>query len=146
MGGPSSGDIFLVELLGLLGGALSAMLAIRSMRGTSTPYGVPVALALLKLPAGALVSLSALLLLGGDFFPGLSGLDSPQQIVAYALVLGYAQQLVTRLVDRQANNVLDRVPSAEPSPRGEPAAAGPSATANAPTPRAPSDEPVPAAP
>lgn len=142
VGGPSGGDIFLVELLGLLGGSLSAMLAIRSMRGTSTPYGVPVALALLKLPAGALVSLTALLLLGGEFFPGLSGLDSPQQIVAYALVLGYAQQLVTRLVDRQANDVLDRVPSAEPSPREQP---GPTAPP-APTPRPPSDEPVPVAP
>ena len=118
--GPSRWDVLLVELLGLVGGSLSAMVAIRGMRGTSTPYGVPVALALLKLPAGALVSLSALLLLGGEFFPGLSGLDSPQQIVAYALVLGYAQQLVTRLVDRQANTVLDRVPSAEPAPR-EPA-------------------------
>jgi hypothetical protein len=125
--GPSRWDILLVELLGLVGGSLSAMVAIRGIRGTSTPYGVPVALALLKLPAGALVSLSALLLLGGEFFPGLSGLDSPQQIVAYALVLGYAQQIVTRLVDRQANNVLDRVPSAEPVPRER-------ATAPAPTP------------
>jgi hypothetical protein len=123
--GPSSWDIFLVELLGLLGGSISAMVAIRGMRGTSTPYGVPVALALLKLPAGALVSLSALLLLGGEFFPGLSGLDSPQQIVAYALVLGYAQQLVTRLVDRQANSVLNRVPSSEPTPREQPGEAAP---------------------
>ncbi|MDQ7909837.1 hypothetical protein RB614_35605 [Phytohabitans sp. ZYX-F-186] len=121
--GPGRWDILLVELLGLLGGSLSAMVAIRGMRGTSTPYGVPVALALLKLPAGALVSLSALLLLGGEFFPGLSGLDSPQQIVAYALVLGYAQQLVTRLVDRQANTVLDKVPSSEPAQREQPSAA-----------------------
>lgn len=135
--GPGRWDIFLVELLGLLGGSLSAMVAIRGIRGTSTPYGVPVALALLKLPAGALVSLSGLLLLGGEFFPGLSGLDSPQQIVAYALVLGYAQQIVTRLVDRQANNVLDRVPSAEPSPR-EPA------PPSAPAPRAPSETSTPA--
>lgn len=148
IGGPSGGDIFLVELLGLLGGSLSAMLAIRGMRGTSTPYGVPVALALLKLPAGALVSLSGLLLLGGEFFPGLSGLDSPQQIVAYALVLGYAQQLVTRLVDRQANNVLDRVPSAEPTAREpEPAPpATPAAPVIPPVPRQPAEAPVPAVP
>jgi len=144
--GPSDWDIFLVELLGLLGGSISAMVAIRGMRGTSTPYGVPVALALLKLPAGALVSLSALLLLGGEFFPGLSGLDSPQQIVAYALVLGYAQQLVTRLVDRQANTVLDRVPSSEPEPREKPSAAPPATPpANQPAPReAPDDALAPA--
>ncbi|GAA4467017.1 hypothetical protein GCM10023170_078800 [Phytohabitans houttuyneae] len=139
--GPSGWDVFLVELLGLVGGSLSAMVAIRGMRGTSTPYGVPVALALLKLPAGALVSLTALLLLGGEFFPGLSGLDSPQQIVAYALVLGYAQQLVTRLVDRQANTVLDRVPSAEPVPREQAPPATPPAAA--PAPRSPSDALVP---
>jgi hypothetical protein len=65
------------------------------------------------------VSLSALVLLGAEFFPGLSGLDSPQRIVAYALVLGYAQQLVTRLVDRQADTVLDRVPSAETAARAD---------------------------
>ncbi|GAB3528723.1 hypothetical protein GCM10027575_68230 [Phytohabitans suffuscus] len=142
--GPSRWDIFLVELLGLVGGSLSAMVAIRGIRGTSTPYGVPVALALLKLPAGALVSLSALLLLGGEFFPGLSGLDSPQQIVAYALVLGYAQQLVTRLVDRQANNVLDRVPSAEaPAPREQPA---PSPPPPPPPPPAPAPAPIPRQP
>jgi hypothetical protein len=132
--GPTRWDVVLVELLGLVGGSLSAMVAIRGMRGTSTPYGVPVALALLKLPAGALVSLSALVLLGGEFFPGLSGLDSPQQIVAYALVLGYAQQLVTRLVDRQANTVLDRVPSAEPAAREQPPA---STTPPPPAPAAP---------
>jgi hypothetical protein len=137
---PSGWDIFLVELLGLFGGSLSAMVAIRGIRGTSTPYGVPVALALLKLPAGALISLSALLLLGGEFFPGLSGLDSPQQIVAYSLVLGYAQQLVTRLVDRQAHTVLDRVPSAEPSaPREQPDGGSPPATP--PTPPAPRQQP-----
>jgi hypothetical protein len=118
---PTGGDIALVEFLGLLGGALSAMVAIRGMRGTSTPYAIPVALALLKLPAGALVSISALMLLHGEFFPGLSGLDSPGQIAAYAIVLGYAQQLVTRLVDRQANSVLDRVPSADPAPSPVPA-------------------------
>lgn len=112
-GQPSGGDIALVEFLGLVGGALSAMVSIRGMRGTSTPYGVPVALALLKLPAGALISLTALLLLAGRFLPGLSALDSTQQIVGYALVLGYAQQLVTRLVDRQAQNVLNRIPSSE---------------------------------
>ncbi|MEJ3747142.1 hypothetical protein WEI85_28145 [Actinomycetes bacterium KLBMP 9797] len=113
-GQPNGPDVALVLGLGLLGGALAAMVAIRGIRGTSTPYGVPVALALLKLPAGALVSLVGLLLIAGGFLPGLSALDSSQQIVGYAVVLGYAQQLVTRLVDKQAQDVLGRVPSSEP--------------------------------
>lgn len=33
----------------------------------------------------------------------------PAQIIAWAIVLGYAQQLFTRLVDQQAHVVLDDV-------------------------------------
>ncbi|MFI5839493.1 hypothetical protein ACIA8K_07235 [Catenuloplanes sp. NPDC051500] len=129
--GPTGGDLPLVTLLGMVGGALSAAVGIRGMRGTATPYGVPVALALLKLPAGALLAPLALMLLAGDFIPGLSGLDSPRQILAYSVVLGYAQQLVTRLIDKQADRVLDRVPSSEPPSTAE-------ARANPPTARPPS--------
>jgi hypothetical protein len=125
--GPTGGDLPLVTLLGMVGGALSAAVGIRGMRGTATPYGVPVALAILKLPAGALLAPLALMLLAGDFIPGLSGLDSPKQILAYSVVLGYAQQLVTRLIDKQANSVLDRVPSSEPPSTAEARANPPTA-------------------
>jgi hypothetical protein len=50
-----------------------------------------------------------LLLMRGAFIPGLSALDSPPQILAWAIVFGYAQQLFTRLVDQQAHSVLDDV-------------------------------------
>jgi hypothetical protein len=108
---PSAGDVLIVAGLGLLGGALAAAFAIRKVRGTSTPYGVPMALAALKVPCGALTALVGLLLLGGDFVPGLSQLDSQRQILAYALVFGYAQQFATRLIDNQAQSILDSVPS-----------------------------------
>lgn len=49
-----------------------------------------------KVPAGALTAVAGILLLGGEFVPGLSELDSQRQILAYALVLGYAQQPATR--------------------------------------------------
>jgi hypothetical protein len=111
--GPTGGDVILVAGLGLLGGALAAAFAIRNIRGTSTPYDIPIALAVLKVPTGALTAVAGLLLLRGQFLPGLSALDSQQQILAYALVLGYAQQLFTRLVDRQAQSILDSVPTKE---------------------------------
>ena len=47
----------MVLVVGLAAGAFAAALAVRGMRGTSTPYGVPVAIAVLKLPAGALTAL-----------------------------------------------------------------------------------------
>ena len=93
------------------------------MRGTSTPYGVPVALAVLNLPAGVLTAITGLVLLYGKFIPGLSELDSQGQILAYAIVLGIAQHLVTRYVDQKAEAVLRSVPSKEGSPTGaQPAA------------------------
>jgi hypothetical protein len=110
---PAPADVVLVTGLGLLGGALAAAFAIRNIRGTSTPYDIPIALAALKVPTGALTAAAGLLLLRGQFVPGLSALDSQEQILAYALVLGYAQQIFTRLVDRQAQSILATVPSKE---------------------------------
>jgi hypothetical protein len=104
-------DVVVVALLGLLGGSLSAAVSIRNLRGTATPYDVPIALALLKVPAGALTALGALIAIRGEFIPGLSALDSQEQILAYALVFGYAQQLLTGLIDRQALGILSAVPS-----------------------------------
>jgi hypothetical protein len=109
MRGAASGwDIAVVELVGLIAAALAAAAAIRNVSGTSTPYSLPLALAVLKLPTGALTALLGLLLMRGNFVPGLSALDSSAQIVAWALVFGYAQQLLTRFVDSQAQTVLDR--------------------------------------
>jgi hypothetical protein len=99
-------DVLLVEAIGLIAAALASAAALRGMRGTSTPYGVPLALAVLKLPTGALTALLGLLLMRGQFIPGLSALDSPAQIIAWAIVLGYAQQLFTRFVDQRAQSVL----------------------------------------
>jgi hypothetical protein len=39
--------------------------------------------------------------------PGLSALDTPAQIIGWAIVFGYAQQLFTRFVDARAQTVLD---------------------------------------
>jgi hypothetical protein len=103
----SGWDIAVVELVGLVAAAIAAAAALRNVQGTSTPYSLPVALAVLKLPTGALTALLGLLLMRGGFVPGLSALDSPAQIIAWALVFGYAQQLLTRFVDSQAQTVLE---------------------------------------
>ena len=85
-------------------------MSIRNLRGTSTPYDVPVALALLKVPLGAFTAILGLVAIQGDFVPGLSALDSQQQILAYALVLGYAQQVFTYSLDRRAQTLLNGLP------------------------------------
>jgi hypothetical protein len=102
-------DIPVVEIVGLLAAALAGAYALRGIQGTSTPYSLPVAAAVLKLPTGALTAVFGLLLMRGGFVPGLSALDTSAQIIAWAIVFGYSQQLLTRFVDRQASNVLDQV-------------------------------------
>jgi hypothetical protein len=110
---PAPGDVALVALLGMLGGGLSAAVFLRGLQGTSTPYDVPAALALLKLPSGAMSALVGLLFVRGEFIPGLSQLDNQPQILAYAFVFGIAQQVITGAVDKQAQEILNKVPSKE---------------------------------
>jgi hypothetical protein len=124
-------DVVVIELVGLVAAALAGAAALRNIRGTSTPYSLPVALALLKLPAGALCAVLGLLLMRGQFIPGLSALDSPGQIVAWGIVFGYAQQLLTRRVDQQARAVLDDVGDVAPRAAPEGAAVTPETLASA---------------
>ncbi|MGH3938530.1 MAG: hypothetical protein ACRDTG_07815, partial [Pseudonocardiaceae bacterium] len=127
---PAPFDIVVVIMLGLLGGSLAAAVSIRNLRGTSTPYDIPIALALLKVPAGALTALGALIAIRGQFIPGLSALDTQEQILAYALIFGYAQQLLTGLIDRRAFTLLDTVPSKDPEQSPLPSTTHPAATRN----------------
>lgn len=110
---PGRFDLPIVALMGLLGGALSASIAVQRMRGTSTQYSIPLALTILKLPAGALTAIIGLILVRGAFIPGLSNLDSHGQILAWAVLLGFAQHLVTRSMDQKAKDVLDSIPTKE---------------------------------
>jgi hypothetical protein len=117
---PQSFDLMTVAALGMLGGLLSAIVSIRNMQGTSLAYDVPTALAALKLPVGALSAMGGLLLIKANFIPGLSQLDSQEQILAYAFVFGVAQQLLVGMVDRHAQELLAAAPSkAASSPRPE---------------------------
>ena len=106
-------DLLVVELVGLTAAAIASAGAIRKIRGSSERYGIPVALAALKLPTGAVTAVLGLLLMRGQFVPGLSALDTSAQILAWALIFGYAQHLFTRLVDRQGQTVLNSVRGAD---------------------------------
>ena len=100
--------------MGLVAAALAGAFSLHQIKGTSTPFSVPLALGLLKLPCGALTALLGILLMRGEFVPGLSALDSSGQIIAWAIVFGYAQQVFTHLVDRQAQTVLNAVGTPDP--------------------------------
>jgi hypothetical protein len=81
------------------------------MYSNPTPYNVAIPLALLKLPVGALAAIVGIVLLGGDFVPGFSAIDKQVQILAYALVFGFAQQLFTNALDQRAENLIANLPT-----------------------------------
>ncbi|PFG44093.1 hypothetical protein ATJ88_2811 [Isoptericola jiangsuensis] len=115
---PSGGDVLVVALLGLLGGALAATVSIRKLGGSDGAYDVPVALAWLKVPLGALTAILGLLALRGQFVPGLTNLDSQEQILAYAVLFGFAQQAFTSVLDRKAGDLVDALPTKDSQPGG----------------------------
>src|SRR6266545_4730774 len=144
-GHPAGADIVVVAMLGALGGALAAALSIRNLRGTSTPYDVPVALAALKVPLGAFTAVLALVAIQGAFVPGLSVLDSQGQILAYALVFGFAQQAFTRLLDQRAQTLLEGLPGGagtKPPPQSPVAAEAPAEPEVPAEAQAPAEPPV----
>jgi hypothetical protein len=116
---PASGDhaqpadTLIVMFAGIMGATVAVVFALRKVRGTADPYSVPFAAAILKLPTGALTAALGLLLIRGGFVPGFTGLDSSAQIIAWAIVFGFSQELFTALVDKQAQAVLAASPSVD---------------------------------
>ncbi|MDX3117078.1 MULTISPECIES: hypothetical protein [Streptomyces] len=115
-------DVLVIEAAGLAGAALTVIASLRRIQGTSSPYMLPLSAALLKFPTGALTAFIGVLLIKGAFIPGLSALDTSSQIMAWAVIFGAAQHLVTRFVDARARETLSDVGRAPADP--EPVAPG----------------------
>lgn len=107
---PQTWDVAVVAFLGVLGAALSWAVFAGGLPARRTPYAVPLALSLMKLPLGALVAFFGILLIHGGFVPGLSRLDTQPQILVYAVFFGAAQQVVTKVMDKRASDVTDGLP------------------------------------
>ncbi|MFG2127985.1 hypothetical protein ACGFNV_09300 [Streptomyces sp. NPDC048751] len=101
--------VWFIEFVGMLAAAVAGAVSLRQVRGTAGPYHVATALLLLRLPVGALSAVIGVLLLSGQFFPGLTALDTPNQIIAWAIAFGILQEAVTRSVDRQGQFLLENV-------------------------------------
>lgn len=101
-------DVVLVQFFGVLGATISAASSLRNIRASADPFSLGVALALLKLPTGALTAFLGITFIRSGVVPGLSALDSSAQIVAWAITLGYSQQLFTRFVDQQGQQILQQ--------------------------------------
>ena len=101
-------DVLFVEFIGVLGASLAAAIAIRNIRGSPDPYYIPVALAVLKLPTGALTAILGIVLIRAGLIPGIATFTSSAEIIAWALIFGYSQQIFTGVIDRQARTVVEQ--------------------------------------
>ncbi|MGP4019721.1 hypothetical protein [Saccharopolyspora sp. 5N708] len=117
----SWGDYVVVEAVGFLAAAVTAAATLHQLRGSPTASNVPLALACLKLPAGALTAVLGLLLMRGDFVPGLTSLDSSAQIIGWAVIFGAAQHLFTKVVDARGREVMEPGPQPAVTPEAPPA-------------------------
>jgi hypothetical protein len=98
-------DLAELELIGALGGLLAAVWALWRLDASSSPYGLPLYQALLRIPAGALAALFGILLLQS----GALGVLIPQdadKLIAYGAVFGYAPDVLLRRVDARAKQLL----------------------------------------
>jgi len=103
---PSGLDVAAVELFGVLGAVLAVAFSLRRLRGTRNPYGIGLVQGLLKIPLGALTGFTGVLIVQSGLISGIVKPASAGQVVAYAVVFGYSQQLLTSLVDKQAQTVV----------------------------------------
>lgn len=112
-----------VVLVGSLGGALAAVLALNRFSGFTDPAGLPVVQALLRVPAAAVTSLIGVLLMQTATLELLKP-QTGATVLAYAFFFGYAQEPLLRAIDRRAGMVLDPARN-----KDEPAKTIPPATA-----------------
>ncbi|RST19572.1 hypothetical protein E2C00_00785 [Streptomyces sp. WAC05374] len=106
---PQGGDVLLVASLRAGAAALTGAVALHGMRGTALPFLVPMGLLLLRVPIGALSALLGVVLIHGDFIPGLTALDRRGQIAAWAIAFGIGQETLTRMLDKRGNALIENV-------------------------------------
>lgn len=105
-------DVFTVELAGMLGGLLSVVIPLATGERVQTPYRIFNQQLVLKTFAGAASALAGVILVESELIAGFT-FNSASAVLGYAIVFGFAQQIVTGAVDRRANSLAKETPSAK---------------------------------
>lgn len=112
----SGWDVWLVQVLGAFGAVLSAVVLLLRRRPSLSPYVMIGYQATIKILLGAALAVIGVLALGAGVTTGLIGVASQAALLLWAVILGYSQQVATRLLDSYADRVMDR---ARPLPKLE---------------------------
>ncbi|MBO3087054.1 hypothetical protein [Cellulomonas dongxiuzhuiae] len=106
---PTAGDVASVAALGMVGAGITAVVAVRRTRPSLSPYRITPALGWLRIPFGGIVAVVGVMVLQAQIVTGFVGLATRQEIAVYALVFGFAQEAVTRLLENRAAVLQDAV-------------------------------------
>ncbi len=105
-------DVFAVELAGMLGGLLSIVIPLATGERIKTPYRVFNQQLVLKTLAGAATAVGGVLLLVSGMIDTIK-VETTTAILAYAVIFGFAQQIVTGAIDRRADSLAKQTPTAK---------------------------------
>lgn len=112
----SGADVWLIQVLGAFGAVLSAVVLLLRRRPSLSPYIMIGYQAAIKVLLGAALAVVGILALGAGVTTGLIGVASQAALLLWAVILGYSQQVATRLLDSYADRVMDQ---ARPLPKLE---------------------------
>ncbi|KAA2264065.1 hypothetical protein F0L68_08760 [Solihabitans fulvus] len=113
---PSPGDVWLVQLLGAFGAIIATVISLLRRRPSLAPYVLIGYQALIKALLGAALSVVGVLALAAGVTEGLIGISTQPALQLWAVLLGYSQQIGTRLLDNYADHVMEQ---ARPMPETE---------------------------
>jgi hypothetical protein len=111
---PSAGDVPLVLGMGALGATLSVALNLAGLKPVGVHFSLTVAQGLNKIVLGAITAVLGIIVLRTvTDAPGF--LASQPGLLTTAVLFGYSQQVFTRLIDRQANQLMNAASPATPA-------------------------------
>lgn len=104
--GRSGGDIWFVFLLGAVGASIAAVQSLLTLRQSAAPYTLSGYLASVKILLGAVFAAVGLLFLTAGVAGNAITMGNRGTLLAAAVVLGYSQQVGTRVLDGYAKRIM----------------------------------------
>jgi hypothetical protein len=104
----SGADVWLVQVLGVFGAVLAAIVLLLRRRPSLSPYVMIGYQAMIKVLVGSALAVVGVLALGAGVTTGLISVGSQAALLLWAVILGYSQELGTRMLDNYADRVMDR--------------------------------------
>lgn len=104
--GPAGGDVWLVQLLGALGGAVAVVILLLRTRPSVVAYTLTPYQACIKIMLGAVLAIVGVLIAATGVLQGI--VTTRPALLVLALILGYSQQVGTRFLDSYADTVVGK--------------------------------------